>query len=153
MKHGRELSEPVVIRRFKPIDIRGCDPDSPIFYQQPTAYEYVRTCEDIGRLGERLFEAEQEAWESRNAQNIIETVADGACSVLMDCVAYLKSLGDDAARHHADKISEIYLQMKEPWFACVGKALASIYVKEGMEAVKETVDKFNSNKESEMNNA
>lgn len=134
---------PVLIKKFRPLDIKFCKPDGAVFYQQPYNTEAISSTDDIIALGKRLYDAEEKAWQARGASEILETIADDFCLTMLDCAKHLKSLNDEKSKSFAAKINKLYLRMKSPLISCLTECFASIYVKDGMSAVERAIDKIN----------
>lgn len=137
-----QLPSPIVTRRFTPPDIKFCNPDAPVFYNNPMPTECISSEEDVIRLAKRCYKAEEQAWERRNAGEILETIADAARKDLEDCQRYLRSRRTKEAVELAGKLARLYLWLKAPAAACLTDCLEAIYIHEGMEAVEEVLERL-----------
>lgn len=143
-----KLPEPVLIKRFKPIEVlEGFDPDKPIRYQDVNPpVDKIDTLIDIQRIGNELFDAERKAWEGRRSQEILETIIDGAADVIFRAMRYFEEsyarIEDSEARQLYLDICDLYVRLKSPLLACIMESLGSIYIRGGMDAVRKTIERL-----------
>lgn len=142
------LPEPVFINRFKPIEVlERFDPDKPIRYQDnKPPVDKIDTLADIQRIGGELFDAEQKAWEGRCSQEILETVIDGAADTIFRAINYFeesyKRVADPKSRQLYLDLCDLYIRLKSPLLACMMESLGSIYIRDGMDAVKKVLNRL-----------
>ena len=136
------LPYPVCIRRFKPAEILSFDPDAPVFFNEPLPKMSISTGEDVARLGNELFEAEEKAWQGERAREIIETVIDGALRDILYVARYLERQNSSEAKALHRKMMELVIRMKKPLLACVLESIEAIYIKCGEDAAREAVKKL-----------
>ena len=130
------------IKRFKPLEILSFDPDAPVMFNNPLPIETLSTMEDVYRIANELYYAEEAAWKGERAREIIETVIDGATRDLLDVARYLERQDSPEARALHGTLMELILRMKLPLMACVLESIEAIYIKYGEKKAREAVEKL-----------
>lgn len=136
------LPIPLNIKRFKPVEILSFDPDAPVMFNNPLPFETLSTMEDVYRIANELYYAEEAAWKGERAREIIETVIDGATRDLLDVARYLERQDSPEATALHGTLMEIILRMKLPLVACVLESIEAIYIKCGEKKAREAVEKL-----------
>ena len=132
----------VKIIRFTPLDFKFCDPDAPVFYNELPKEDTISSDNDVIRLGKQLYEAEKKAYELQYADEMIEAIADSAMQDLAECQRVLLAVGTHRTIHLAKRLGKLYLRLKAPSVACIVDCLEEIYIREGMDAVKEVLGRM-----------